>query len=93
MPGPQREPGLEKAPGSFYLKGIGSTVSSLPLAGPDERSILELSELISVCAETAHFQLPTPREKWRGLISSSERGWDLSLREQEELLLVGLGAA
>ena len=27
---------------------------------PDEGSILEIFELISVWAETAHFQLPTP---------------------------------
>ena len=86
MPGPQR------APGSWYLKGIGSVASSLPLAGPDEGSILEFSELISVWAETAHFQLPTPRGEWRGLISSSEGSWDLPLREHRELLSVGLGA-
>ena len=60
MPGPQREPGWVKAPGS-YSKGIGSVASSLPLAGPEEGSILEILELISVWAETAHFQLPTPR--------------------------------
>ena len=46
---------------SSYLKGIGSVASSLPLAGPDEGSILEFFELVSVWAETAHFQLPTPR--------------------------------
>ena len=46
---------------SLYSKGIGSVVSSLPLAGPDEGSILENFELVSVWAETAHFQLPTPR--------------------------------
>ena len=45
---------------SLYAKGIGSVASSLALAGPDEGSILEYSELISVWAETAHFQLPTP---------------------------------
>ena len=44
-----------------YLKGIGSVASSLPLAGLDEGSTLEFFELISVWAETAHFQLPTPR--------------------------------
>ena len=44
-----------------YLKGIWSVASSPPLAGPDEGSILEFFELISVLAETAHFQLPTPR--------------------------------
>ena len=47
-------------PGQQF-QGIGSVASSLPLAGPDEVSILEFSELISVWAETAHFQLPTPR--------------------------------
>ena len=61
MPGTQREPGWVRAPGSSYLKGIGSVASSLPLAGSDEGSILEFFELISVWAETAHFQLPTPR--------------------------------
>ena len=61
MPGPQREPGWVKAPESSYSKGIGSVASSLPLADPDEGSILEIYELISVWAETAHFQLLTPR--------------------------------
>ena len=60
MPGPQREPGWVKGPRSSYLKGMELVASSLPLAGPDEGSILELLELISVWAETAHFQLPTP---------------------------------
>ena len=49
-----------RAPGSSYAKGIGSAASSLPLAGPDEGSNLGIFELISVWAETAHFQLPTP---------------------------------
>ena len=31
-----------RAPGSSYSKGIGSVASSLPLAGPDEGSILEI---------------------------------------------------
>ena len=44
MPGPQREPGWVRAPGSSYAKGIGSVASSLPLAGPDEGSIFESSE-------------------------------------------------
>ena len=79
MPGPQREPGWVRAPGSSYSKGIGSVASSLPLARPDEGSILEFSELISVWAETAHFQRPTPRGQWRGHISGSERSWDLLL--------------
>ena len=61
MPGPQREPGSVKGPGSSYLRGIGSVASSLPLAGPDEGSTMEFFELTSVWAETAHFQLPTPR--------------------------------
>ena len=61
MPGGQREPGWVRASVSLYLKGVGSTASSLPVAGPDERSRLEFFELISVWAETAHFQLPTPR--------------------------------
>ena len=61
MPGTQREPGWVRAPGSWYAKGIGSVASSLPLVGPDEGSILEIFELISVWAETAHFQLPTPK--------------------------------
>ena len=61
MPGPQREPGWVRAPETSYSKGIGSVVSSLPLAGPDEGSILEIFEPISAWAETAHFQLPTPR--------------------------------
>ena len=41
-----------KGPESLYLKGIGSIALSLPLAGRDERSILEFFELISVWAET-----------------------------------------
>ena len=44
-----------------YLNGIGFIAPSLPPAGPDQRSILEFFELISVWAETARFQLPTPR--------------------------------
>ena len=61
MPGPQREPGWVRTPGSSYSEGIGSVASSPPLAGPDEGAILEIFELMSVWAETAHFQLPTPR--------------------------------
>ena len=61
MLGTQREPGWMRAPESFYLKGKGSVVSSLLLAGLDGGSGLEFFELISVWAETAHFQLPTPR--------------------------------
>ena len=57
---------------SSYLKDIGSVDSSLPLAGPDEGSIIEFFELISVLAERAHFELPTPRGEWRGLISRSK---------------------
>ena len=38
-----------------------SVAPSLPLDGLDEGSILEFFELTSVLAETAHFQLPTPR--------------------------------
>ena len=49
-----------RAPVSLYAKGTGSVASSLPLAGPDEGSIMGILELISVWAETAHFQLPTP---------------------------------
>ena len=49
------------APGSLYLKVIGSVASSLPLDGPDEGSILEFLRPVSVWAETAHFQPPTPR--------------------------------
>ena len=70
-----------------------SVASSLPLAGPDEGSALEIFELMSVWAETAHFQLPTPRGEWRGPFSSSERSWDALLREHGVLLSVGLGAA
>ena len=50
-----------------------SVVSSLPLDGPDEGSLLEFLELISVWAETAHFQLPTPGGKWRGHFSGPKR--------------------
>ena len=81
-----------RAPASSYAKGIGSVASSPPLAGPDEGSILEIFELISVWAETAHFQLPTPRGYWRGQIPGSERSGDLLLRERGEPLSVGLGA-
>ena len=80
-----------RASGSSYSKGIGSVASSLPLAGPDEGSILEIFELIPVWAETGHFQLPTPRGEWRGHISGTERSWDPPLREHAELLSVGLG--
>ena len=81
-----------RAPESSYAKGIGSVASSLPLAGPDEGSILEIFELISVWAETAHFQLPTPKGQCRGHVSGLERSWDLPLREHREPLSVGLGA-
>ena len=50
---------------------------------------MEIFELMSVWAETAHFQLPTPRGGWRGHISGSERSWDLLLREHREQLLIG----
>ena len=79
-----------KGPKSSYLKGIGSIGSSLPLAGPNEGAILEFFELISVWAETAYFQLTTPRGKWRGPISGSEGSSDLPLREHGEPLSVGL---
>ena len=49
-----------RAPVSEYSRGIGSITLSLPLAGPDKRSFKEFFELISISAETAHFQLPTP---------------------------------
>ena len=61
MPGPQREPGWVKGLKTSYLKGIESVAPSLPLNGPDEGSTLEFFKPISVRAETAHFQLPTPR--------------------------------
>ena len=92
MPRPQREPGWVRVPGSSNPKSIGSVASSLPLTGPDEGSILGICELISVWAEIAHFQLPTPREYWRGHISGSEGSWDLPLREHREPPSVGLGA-
>ena len=92
MPGPQREPGWVRAPGTLDQMGIGSVASSLPLAGPDEGSILEFSEQISVWAETAHFQLPTPRGEWRGHISGSDRSWDLLFSEHGEPLSISLGA-
>ena len=50
-------------------------------------------ELISVWAETAYFQLPTPEGFWRGHICGSEGSWDLPLGEHEELLSLRLGAA
>ena len=88
MPGPQREPGWVTAPASLYLKGIGSVASSLPLAGPNKGSLLEIFELISVSAETADFLLPTPRGEWRGHISCPVESWDQMLREHRGLLLV-----
>ena len=42
MPGPQREPGWVTASESSYSKGIGSVASSLPLAGPNKGSFLEI---------------------------------------------------
>ena len=82
-----------RAPESSHLKGIGSVASSLPLACPDEGSLLEFFELTSVWAETAHFQLPTPRGEERGPISSSERSQNLPLRGHGGPPLVGFGAA
>ena len=66
------------------MEGMGSIVSSLPLAGLGETSISQIFELMSVWAEAAHFQLPTPRGQWRGPISGSGVSWDLSLREHGE---------
>ena len=86
------EPIVGMTPESWYLKGIGSVASSLPLDGPDKWSTLEFFEVISVWAETAHFQLPTPTELWRGHISGSDRSWELPLMEHGERLSVGLGA-
>ena len=40
---------------------------------------MEIFELISVLAETAHFRLPTPRGQWRGHVPGSEGCWDLPL--------------
>ena len=78
---------------SSHSKGIGSIVSFLPLAGPQEGSIVEIFELMSVWAETAHFQLPTPRGYWRGHFSHTEGSWDLPLREHREPASVGPGAS
>ena len=77
----------------LFLKGIGSVASCLPLFGPDEGSILEFFELMSVWAETAHSQLPTPRGYWQRLISGPKRTWDPQSREQRELLSICLGAS
>ena len=83
-----------KGPESSYLKGIGSVASSLPLAGPEEGSILEFFELISVWAETAHFQPPTPGEKG-GAFSLAQRGVATcrsgSIGDHRPLTLVLLG--
>ena len=61
MLGPQREPGWVKGPEGSYLKSMESIASSLPPDSPVEGSFLKFFELTSVWAETAHFQLPTPR--------------------------------
>ena len=82
-----------RAPVSWYSKGRGSVASFLPLAGLDQGSILENFELVSAWAETAHFQLPTPRGEWRGHISGSERSWHQLLGEHVEPLLVGCGVS
>ena len=50
-----------RALGIAYLKGKRAVASSLPLTGLDEGSIFEFFELMSVWAEQAHSQLPTPR--------------------------------
>ena len=55
--------------------------------------MLEIFELISVLAETANFQLPTPRGYWRVHISGSERSWNLLIREHGEPTSVGFGAS
>ena len=85
------EPGWVTAPEISYLKRRESVASSLPLDGPDKGSILEFFELTSVWAETAHFQLPTPRGKWRVPISDPRGSWDLPLEGHGEPLWVGLG--
>ena len=68
------------------MKDIGSIASPLPLAGHDKGSVQEFFELISVWAETAHFQLTTPRGEWRGLFTGSEESCDLPLREHRKRL-------
>ena len=73
MPGFQREPGWLRAPGSSYSKGIGSVDSSLPLAGPDEGSILEIFELISVWLKQPIFSYQLLGDIG-GAISLAQRG-------------------
>ena len=92
MPGIQRESRWVRAPQSLYLRGIGSVASFLPLVCSHQGSILEFFELIAVWAETAHFQLPTPRGYWRGLIPGAKENWDLPLRKHKEPASVDLGA-
>ena len=53
---------------------------------------MEIFELMSVWADTAHFQLPTPGGFWRGHVSGSEKSSDLPLREHRKTLSIGLGA-
>ena len=65
--------------------------SFLPLAGLEEGSVQEFFKLVSVWAETAHSQLPTPRGYWQALIFGSKVSWDLPSKEHEGPLLVGLG--
>ena len=71
------------------LRVIGSVASSLALAGPDKGSILEFFELMSVWAETAHSQLPTPRGFWQGLISGSKGDLEPAIRGASEATVGG----
>ena len=73
MPGLQREPGWVRAPVSSYSKGIGSVASSLPLAGPDEGSILEILELIQFGLKQPIFSYQLLRENG-GATSLAQRG-------------------
>ena len=62
-----------RAPGSSYSKGIGSVASSLPLAGPDEGSILEFFKLISVGLKQPIFSYQLLRDNG-GAISLAQSG-------------------
>ena len=80
-----------RAPGSLYSKGIGSVASSLPLAGPNEGSILEIFELMSVWAEQPIFSYQLLGDNGGAIFPARMGSWDLRLGEHRGFMSASLG--
>ena len=72
-PGTLREPAWVKALGSWYSEGIRSVASSLPLIGPDEGSVSEFFELVSIGLKQPSFSHRLLGDNG-GAISPTQRG-------------------